>query len=1249
MSWLSALFSSVFFLWVTPFIRRNAKTPLEAEGLIPLPYAGEVEHAAADIQARLNGIPTRHLSFLLLRQYRGIVLQIFALSVPLIVSACLNPLLLRELLRSFSGVPNPSSALVEFTFLAAFASFLGIEGPRSYGTLCAVLLFCSLSTWIFSIHHLFFRQVTLSFRVRMLLNALIYLKSLRLHREERASASTGFIVNMALTDASKVMVFTQMLNFTWTHPTLVIASICLLHTLLGPSAWAGAAALVMLLSISTIIAQRQRRIRQALVLIADQRIGLTNETLQHIRTVKFQGWEDLLGQRIATLRAQEVELAKKITRLSALSACVAASGPAVAMFATFITAALAGQSIEAQLVFPALALLMMLRFALGALPETFTSAVEASVSLYRIESFLRRRDRPAPVSTALPRGTICAQDVSLQWHPGAEALCIPSLKIQPGSLVAVVGGVGAGKSGFVLGLLGELDLSRGRLELSGSLAYVAQQPWILSDTVRNNIVCGAEFDEVRFWRSIRVSGLIPDLAQLPAGDSTQIGERGVNLSGGQRQRVALARAVYQGADIYLFDDPLSALDPRVADAVFEDLVCGDIADATRIVVTHRLEYALRADRVLVIEQGQIVEDGPPTALLEVEESRFSHLIALHTDSSGEQPGGARLGTEKEAQPSDSTLDEDERIEPPSATSASSKESVVSEERARGMVTRATILNYVGTFTPFWWGVVTLLVLCSFRQAATVSTDLWLASGTQGRSILSFLGTYLLLVTALCSLNFVRALFVLYRGLGTGIKSHAALLSGVLRAPLRFFELNPVGRILNRFSNDIDTIEGPMPRSILDLLNCVFEVVTLAIVVLVVQPLTFLLIVPLVWCYYQLQRLYRPTAREGARLESLSRSPIYSLLAESLVGVESIRASQLVRQFQTRFYRYLEYNCQVNYAITCANRWIGVRLESVGTLMVLTIALSATLLWPHQSSPPVATGLILTYALSISSALNWLIRSASMLESQLTSYERVQEYIHLPSERSAGTSPPPGWPQSGEVTLRSVSVRYRADLPLALNGISCSIGAGTRVGIIGRTGSGKSTLVLALLRLIELSEGCIEIDGVDISNVPLDLVRYAITVVPQEPVLFSGSIRENLDPWRRHDDAEITQALTRAEMMPFIDSLPSGLSTLVQESGRNLSCGQRQLLCLARAILERSRIIILDEATASIDVETDAAIQRTLRREFSDATLFVIAHRLGTVLDSDKIMVLSQGELRDFGPPDQVLQRGPLDIPEASTL
>jgi ABC-type multidrug transport system fused ATPase/permease subunit len=656
----------------------------------------------------------------------------------------------------------------------------------------------------------------------------------------------------------------------------------------------------------------------------------------------------------------------------------------------------------------------------------------------------------------------------------------------------------------------------------------------------------------------------------------------------------------------------------------------------------------------VIDGGTIVEDGSPKALLERENSRFSHLISLHTNSSGERASSdshvpADVPADQVEDTGDGTPETSLSVAVSTTASSHSEEARATEERARGAVTRGVILDYIGKFTPFWWGVVTLLILCALRQSATVSTDLWLASGTQGRSVLLFLGTYLILVATLCSLNFVRALFVLSRGLATGIRSHTALLHGVLRAPLQFFESTPVGRILNRFSNDIDTIEGPMPRSILDLLNCVFDVVTLAIVVLVVQPLTFLLIVPLVWCYYQLQRLYRPTAREGSRLESLSRSPLYALLAESLVGVESIRASQLVRQFQQRFYRHLEHNGRVNFSLTAANRWIGVRLESVGALMVLTIAISSILPWQPQSAPAVATGLILTYALSISSALNWLIRSVSMLESQLTSYERVQEYIQLPSERLAGPNPPPDWPHSGAVRLQNVSVRYRADLPFALKGVSCSITPGSRIGIVGRTGSGKSTLVLALLRLVELNAGCIEIDGVDISNVRLDLVRQAVTVVPQEPVLFSGTIRDNLDPFHRHDDAEIAQALTRAELVQFIDSLPSGLSTLVQESGRNLSCGQRQLLCLARAILERSRIIILDEATASIDVETDAAIQRTLRREFSDATLFVIAHRLGTVLDSDKIMVLSLGELQEFGPPDQVLQKGNLDISGASAV
>jgi ABC-type multidrug transport system fused ATPase/permease subunit len=953
-----------------------------------------------------------------------------------------------------------------------------------------------------------------------------------------------------------------------------------------------------------------------------------NETLQHIKAVKFQAWESRLIERITRIRAREISDARILVRLSALSSFAATSAPALAMLVTFSAAVVSGDHLSLDVIFPTLSLLLTLRFALSALPETMFNAIDAFVAFSRLRSFLRRKEQHRLVeSSALP-GSVEIANTAFEWESGKAALSVSELRVTPGEFIAVVGGVGSGKSALLLGLLGELTTQEGSVKVGGSTAYVPQQAWILSDTIRNNILCGAALDEERYTQALRTSCLEVDLAAFPARDLTEIGERGVNLSGGQRQRLALARAFYQSADIYLLDDPLSALDPTVANSVFEELLSKKLSGRTRILVTHRLEYALRAERVLVVEEGRIIEDGSPDCLKEAP-SRFRELLTFHARTTGSH-------TAVEASHSIPLSDEEHREAASPPTSL--ERTIVEEEREYGAIGKDVVRSYVRRLVP-GWSVALLLTIFVMRHVASVSVDLWVSSYSAQATIAvsTFLGGYLGLVVLLCSLNFLRSLYLFSRGLSASIDTHADLLKGVLQAPLRFFESNPVGRILNRFSRDIDTIEQLLPRAVLDTLHCTLEVLTLLVVVLFLEPLMLIILSPVFAYYFVTQKAFRPTSREVQRLESTTRSPVLALLAESLTGIDTIRASSLSSSFDARFARLLETNGRAAYSLVCANRWLGIRLEMVGALIMLVGGLSSVFLSQHLVFTA-AIGLMLTYALNIAGAIHWLVRSVSSVETNLTSFERLERYAHTPSERLDGADPPVGWPRSGRLDFENVTLRYRTHLPPAIANLSCSIEHGQRIGIIGRTGSGKSTLVLGLMRLLEASEGTIRVDSIDISSIRLDKLRRAITVIPQEPVLFTGTLRENIDPFRQHLDDQIHSAISRVELSSFVNSLPAGLDSSIHESGTNLSSGQRQLLCLARALLENSRIIVMDEATAHIDVETDYAIQRALRREFETTTVLIIAHRLGTVLDSDRILVLQDGSLREFGEPLDLLRQ-----------
>jgi ATP-binding cassette subfamily C (CFTR/MRP) protein 1 len=975
--------------------------------------------------------------------------------------------------------------------------------------------------------------------------------------------------------------------------------------------------------------------RKRLLKVTDQRIGLTSEVLTHARTVKLENWEGYVSQRIDLLRNEEVRFQKRLALLSAIvSFCTASSAP-FAMLVIFGTHVYRGGTLNTALIFSTLAYLGALRFALGNLPETIFNFVDASVSLSRICTFLAAKERHLiPQNICQPVGEVVLRDTTWSWEEAQVALKVKELTIHPGELLAVVGGSGGGKTALLLALLGELEASSGEISLHGSVAYVAQEAWIISDSIRNNIVCGLSFDEDRYKQALRTSALEVDLQSFPNGDLTEIGERGVTLSGGQRQRVALARAFYAQADIYLFDDPLSALDPTVAHQVFYGMIRGELRNTTRILVTHRLEYALLADRVAVIENGSLLEVATPVALRQ-NNPRFRELVEIHEETNLSHPkeGSSSYTVVATQSP---TLQGDEEVYQPPHLETPQGRTVVEEERARGAVDIRTLLQYMARLVPHWAPIV-LVGLFALRQGLSVVGDIWIAkfSATALLNIPLFIGGYAAIVLSLAAMNFLRSLFMFWRGISAGIHSHTLLIRGILHAPIRFFEANPVGRILNRFSRDLETVEIMLPRALQDTLHCMAEVIAVVVLILIVQPAAAICILPLVVIYIRLLKAFRPTAREGQRLESITRSPIFATLSESLRGTETLRASNAQGVFGDRFNYFQDQNARAFISLAHPNRWLGVRLECLGALLLLIVGFLAAFL-PSSPLRAAVSGLTLTYVMMSLGALNWLIRSLSQVESNLTSFERIEAYSQVASENWQGTEPPSSWPENGKIAFHDLSVRYRPDLPPAISHLSCTIPAGARIGIIGRTGSGKSTLIASLMRLIEPSEGEITIDDVSTTTIPLERLRSSITVIPQEPVLFAGTVRDALDPMHTFSDDEVWRALERVELAGFVKQLPCQLLESIREGGGNLSVGQRQLFCLARALLKKNRIIVMDEATANIDVQTDYAIQRTIRRECAGVTILVVAHRLGTVLDSDILLVMENGSLRECGRPQELL-------------
>lgn len=1209
-SWLRRL----YFSWAFPMLRQGKLHPLTVEALLPLrpeekPRTTDTEferlydsmqHARRPILAAIWALERKSL------------LWAFCISMIHLANLVGNPLILRELLQ---WLEQPSDG-----------------GPwYGYG-LAAGLVVLSLSGSL-AIHHMFQVVLRMMVRVRVPLVMKIYRKSLRLTQEARQATSSGQIINLMGTDVQKFINAINLVFSLWFHPMQLALSIFALYIVLGPPSLVGVGVLVLTFALSLIISRRQILRREKLMTHTDARVALMNEILMSIRMIKFYSWEKSFEREVQSIRAKELHQLAALARLSSAGTLIFLSTPVVVAFATFATMVVSGRELNVADVFSALAFFTLLRHAMLMLPDVAAAAIEANVGLRRVEDFLRLPEIPEPSRDAFAPGQVHVRKASWDWKTDVRAVSEVDLQLERGDFVCVVGEIGSGKSALLQGLIGEIPCVAGQSALGGKVAYVPQQAWIQNDTIRNNILFGMPFDAARYERIVRACCLDADLSELPDGDRTEIGERGVNLSGGQKQRVSLARAAYADADLYLLDDPLSALDPKVAATVYHNLVRVLLSQRTRILVTHRLEFVDDASEVLVFSEGKIVERGTAKEL-RLRSGRFSQLWNVHSErvraevpaEEGEPMPLALMHAE-----SDLPLDSSDDTIAEELTAGPTRQLMVTEERFTGSVSADVYRGYLSVFAPQAIFALLLLIFL-LREGLSFGSDGWLAWWTTAAALdpTLFIAGFAALGLSGCVAIYIRSLIISLRGLKAGQEIHDRLLRSVLRAPMTFFEENPVGRILNRFSRDLEAVDLVIPRTLHEVAGCACTIVATIVLIAVVGPWTLIGIVPIVYLYVLAQGYYRPASREAQRLDSITRSPIFAQFSESLVGTSVIRAFSAMQRFEQQLLSSLETNCRTFYTMVAANRWLGVRIETLGACVVGCAAFGAVAF--HQHGHLGFTGLAITYALAITGAMNWAIRMFSQLESNMSSVERVNFYSDLSPERWQGIEVAADWPQRGAIELHDLELRYRPELPAVITNLSAKISAGEKIGIVGRTGSGKSSLLLGLYRIIEPSAGKVFIDGVDTSSLSLEQLREALAIIPQDPTLFRGTIRKNLDPFEKHSDEELWEVLTRAHVDAVVRSFPKGLDAPVSEAGGNLSVGQRQLLCLARALLRKNKILLLDEATANVDVATDALVQWTIREAFADCTVLTIAHRLSTILDSDRIMLIDSGKLIEFDTP-----------------
>lgn len=1029
----------------------------------------------------------------------------------------------------------------------------------------------------------------------------------------------------------------------------------------------------------------------------DCRIKLLTEILNGIKVLKLYAWELLFKEKILSIRETELKILWKASIIGigfTFSWTVAPYIVSLATFTTYIFTS-ATHYLDAQTAFVAISFFNILRFAINFAPMAISEAIKASVSLKRLNKFLRHEelDPDNVINDNLQEEAITVEDGKFLWDIEAgTSLKNIHLSIPEKSLVAIVGPVGCGKSSLISALLGDMIKVKGSVNVKGTKAYVPQQPWIQNGTLQDNILFGRDIDHECYNRVIDACALRPDIDILNNGDQTFIGEKGINLSGGQKQRVSLARAVYHNTDIYLLDDPLSAVDSHVGKHIFEHVIGknGVLKDKTRVLVTHGLRWLPYVDNIIVMVNGTVIETGTYDDLLS-SNGTFSNVLKIHMtemEIKDDQESSNKIWkkvkfdlydveNEKNLEKTRLLQTNLENIptmqmaeisvhkghlhrikskyqlmlmhEKPSVQDI---KSITEEKIEEGNVRIQVFITYARALGVSYTMIIMFFYAC--YQTSSVFSSLWLSQWTSDALLTNrtlgspdssiyrqrndyYLGIYggAGIAQAIFVLSYV-GLFV-SRSISASHLLHQKMVHSIVRSPMSFFDLTPIGRIINRFSADIDTVDNVLPLTVEMWLDCVFAVIATLIVICYSTPIFLVTILPLAVVYFFVQRFYVSTSRQLRRLEAQSRSPLYNHFGETISGASVIRAFDAEDRFIKISDDRVDLNQKFSFARIGANRWLGIRLEFLGNIVIFAAAMFAVLARGHIDGAMV--GLSVTYALQITGTLNWLVRMTSDLETNIVAVERIQEYTGLKHEADliGDYRPSVKWPQKGCVNFKNYSTKYRDDLDLVLKDITTTIHGGEKVGIVGRTGAGKSSLTLAMFRLVEPVSGSIMIDGEDLSRMGLHDCRSKLTILPQDPVLFSGSLKMNLDPQDQHSDEDIWQALEHAHLKDFLLDSSQNLEFDCGEGGQNLSIGQRQLVCLARSLLKNTKLLILDEATAAIDLETDDLIQHTIHKTFRDCTVITIAHRLHTVINYDRIMVLDEGEIREFDTPDRLLQ------------
>ncbi|XP_069102567.1 multidrug resistance-associated protein 1-like isoform X2 [Argopecten irradians] len=1119
--------------------------------------------------------------------------------------------------------------LMQPVILGIIVSYIGNQNaagsPTWFGYVLAVLIALVGEVETFAYNTSLHFSMTLGLRIKSALVGTIYRKSLRMSNSVKKDFTVGEIVNLMSVDCQRIQD-----SFAFHHWMLSLISIIglglyLVWDAMGDGLYGCIIVLVVLSALNIYFGLVQEKYQQAILQFKSKRMRLFNEILNGIKVLKMYAWESTFIEKVKSIRDNEMKFLRKNANVYAFGVVVANHSPFFMNIAILLVYIVTDPSryLDPSTAFTLVSVVNVIRFAIAFFPYVVTSAIQTYVSVGRIQKFLWESDLEPDNVKHITEGdkAVAIRDGRFTWDAEKDSTTLDNinLEVPEGSLVAVVGIVGSGKSSLISALLGELEKLGGDVVVKGSLAYVPQEAWIQNMTLRENILFGKSYQEKKYKKVLEACQLIPDLRILSAGDQTEIGQKGINLSGGQKQRVSLARAVYTNADVYLLDDPLSAVDSHVGKALFEKVIGNEglLKNKTRILVTHGVHWLPNVDRIIVMNGGTISEMGTYKELLQ-HNGPFAHflqtfLLSNEDDSNGEEKTTRRQRTlsvqeiqgkiwEQVAEVTSDGMTSDDNVAIEGLSRRQSVRKVpskmlsraISRQMSRSMsksLTRSMktnentdlgqlVMDEATEEGAVKWSVYfaymkaagifatlfSLFMMSSYQALNTYSifwisdwtTDEYLANtSNQSQDEYVDRNVYYLVVygilgvmQGICLQLFAHvALFRIVQGNG---RLHSQILDCTFRSPMSFFDTTPSGRIMNRFSSDIDVLDDRMPRTY-RLLNIVVFILISTIIVIGIEIPTFLIaLLPTGVIYVTALICYLPTTRQLKRIESVTRSPVYNHFSETITGASVIRAYQASERFIEESQKRVDKNAAFYHAANISARWIGIVVESLSNILVFIAALISINSVDLNSGD---VGLSLTYALQINAALALVVFSVSEMQMNIVSAERVVDYTDLKPEADwvkEDFRPPPMWPREGTVRFDGYTTRYRPGLDLVLRGIDCQIQSGEKIGIVGRTGAGKSSLANAMFRLIESASGAISIDGVRTGDLGLHDLRSNITILPQDPVLFSGPLKVNLDPLGRFTDQEIWKALESAHMKYFVRNQRDQLHYECGEGGMNLS-------------------------------------------------------------------------------------------------